>query len=293
MNDPLVSVIIRSFNEGWALRGTLAALAAQDYANRELIVCDSGSTDGSVELIRKARPRQFIQIAPSEYNPGRVLNRCLALARSDIGIFLNADATPQNSGWLRPLVRALRDPQTAAAYGRQMPRPGCRAVYAHDYERCFGAHRVSTGWEHFFSMVSSGVRRDIWEKRGFLETQRYSEDDEYTRWCRSHGYRIAYCPDSVVIHSHNYTPAQAYQRYFGEAFALAAVQGSATRERPSPARLVLGWLADVRRDLAYCARQGCWGELPHAGRIRWRQRLAKLDGFRAGLRQYHEQAVHH
>ena len=48
MSDPLVSIIMRSFNEGWALRETLPAIAAQDYANWELLVFDSGSTDGSI-----------------------------------------------------------------------------------------------------------------------------------------------------------------------------------------------------------------------------------------------------
>ena len=57
MSEPLVSIILRSFNEGWALRDTLPALQAQEYKNRELIAIDSGSTDGSVELLRAAQPR--------------------------------------------------------------------------------------------------------------------------------------------------------------------------------------------------------------------------------------------
>src|SRR5881392_1215464 len=104
MTDPVVSIIMRSFNEGWALRETLPALRAQEFRNWELIVIDSGSTDGSVELIRKANPRHFIQIQPHEYNPARVMNHGMQLARSDFGIFLNADATPQGKDWLRPLV---------------------------------------------------------------------------------------------------------------------------------------------------------------------------------------------
>src|SRR6267142_1460689 len=143
MSDPLITVIMRSFNEGWALQETLPALQAQEYTHWELIVIDSGSTDGSVDLIRKAKPRHFLQIQPQEYNPGRVLNRGFELARTDFGIFLNADATPRDQHWLRPLVDALQDPYTAAAFGRQVPRPGCRAVYAHDYERCFGPERES------------------------------------------------------------------------------------------------------------------------------------------------------
>ena len=63
MDEPLVSIIMRSYNEGWALHETLPALRAQDYRNWELIIIDSGSTDGSVELIQHAQPRHFIQIA--------------------------------------------------------------------------------------------------------------------------------------------------------------------------------------------------------------------------------------
>src|SRR5580765_5040320 len=212
MADPFVSIIVRSFNEAWALRETLPMLVAQDFQNFELIVIDSGSTDGSVELIRRSAPRHFVQIAHTEYNPSRVLNRGMELARSDFGIFLNADATPQGTNWLHPLVTALEDPQTAAVFGRQIPRPDCQAVFAHDYERCFGAARESAKWEHFFSMASSGIRKDIWEKRGFNDRMQYSEDDEYTRWCRAQGFRVVYVPESVVMHSHNYTAAQAWKR---------------------------------------------------------------------------------
>ena len=95
MNEPLVSIILRSFNEAWALRDTLPALKQQDYRDWELIVIDSGSTDGSQELIRAAQPAQFIQIQPHEYNPSRVMNMGMRLARSEFGIYLNADATPR------------------------------------------------------------------------------------------------------------------------------------------------------------------------------------------------------
>jgi len=291
MSGPLVSIIMRSFNEGWALRDTLAALKFQSYKNWELILIDSGSTDGSVELIRRANPRYFVQIQPEEYNPSRVMNRGMELASSEFGIFLNADATPQNSNWLAPLVSALQDAQTAAVFGRQIPRPDCRAVYAHDYERCFGRNRKSAAWEHFFSMVSSGIRKEIWARRGFLEKMQYSEDDEYTRWCRAQGYRIAYCPDSVVMHSHNYTPKQAYKRSFGEAKALAAVWTGSPAELNWPRTVFLGWLNDLRRDFIYCARIGRIPELPHAARIRWSQRRARLAGFRAGWDFYRKDDV--
>src|SRR5207237_1241955 len=135
MNDPKVSIILRSYNEAWALIETLPAIAAQDYSNWELIVIDSGSTDGSVELIRKAEPAHFVQIAASEYNPSRVMNHGMRLSKADYCLFLNADATPQGPHWMRLLAKPLLDPKTAACFGRQIPRPGCRAVFACDYDR--------------------------------------------------------------------------------------------------------------------------------------------------------------
>ncbi len=287
-NEPMVSIILRSFNESWALRETLPAIQAQSYRNWELIVIDSGSTDGSVELIRAARPQHFIQIKPAEYNPSRVMNLGMRLARAEFGIFLNADATPQGTNWLGPLVRPLLDPQTAAVFGRQIPRPDCQAVYACDYERCFGPKRESVEWEHFFSMVSSGLRKDIWSQRGFLEKMQYSEDDEYTRWCRAEGYNVVYCPESVVMHSHNYTPQQAGKRSFGEGRALAAVWNGRPNEINWLRTVMLGWARDAWRDLRFCAANGRMHEYPHALRIRHRQRLAKLAGFRDGWAFYRQ-----
>jgi rhamnosyltransferase len=286
VNAPLVSIIMRSFNEGWALRETLPALASQRFTNWELIVIDSGSTDGSVELIRAAKPTHLIQIKSHEYNPSRVMNLGMNLSRADFGIFLNADATPANPDWLAPLATALQDKNTAAVFGRQVPRPDCRAVFAHDYERCFGANRESVHWENFFSMVSSGLRKDVWARRGFLEKMQYSEDDEYTRWCRAQGYRVVYCPESVVTHSHNYTPQQAYKRSFGEARALAAVWRGSPAEINWPRTCLVGWLSDIRRDFLFCLRQRRLREFPHAAGIRLQQRRARVLGFHDGWKFY-------
>jgi len=289
MSDPLISIVMRSFNEAWALKHTLPALKAQEYTNWELIVIDSGSSDGSQELIRAVNPAHFVQITPQEYNPSRVINQGMHLARAERVIFLNADATPQHSRWLRPLVDALADTRVAACFGRQIPRPDCQAVFACDYDRCFGLRRESVNWGHFFSMVISGLRKDVWEKRGFREDLQYAEDDEYTRWCRALDYEVVYVPESIVMHSHNYTPQQSYQRSFGDARAI----GRAWRDR-NPMRwsktVLLGWLSDVRHDLHWCLENGRLREIAHAMHIRWQQRRGKLAGFLQGLSEQRQGA---
>jgi rhamnosyltransferase len=135
-------------------------------------------------------------------------------------------------------------------------------------------------------MVSSGLRREPWARRGFRETLQYSEDDEYTRWCRSAGYRIRYCPDSIVMHSHNYTPRQAYKRSFGEAWALASVWHGAPEDFNVLRSLLIGWLRDAAGDLRFCSRTSRLGQWPRALATRWQQRLGRLHGFRAGWRMH-------
>ena len=88
------------------------------------------------------------------------------------------------------------------------------------------------------------------------------------------------------MHSHNYTPQQAYKRSFGEAKALAAVWNDAPTEINFPKTVLLGWANDARRDLIFCAQQKRLREWPHAARIRWQQRRAKLAGFREGWKFY-------
>ena len=288
MSDPFVSIIMRSFNEAWALKGTLPALTAQDFKNWELIVIDSGSTDGSQDLIRAAKPAHFVQITPKEYNPSRVMNQGMRLAKSEFGIFINADATPQGTNWLRPLVNAIQDPNTAACFGRQIPRPDCQAVFANDYDRCFGPNRESAKWEHFFSMVSSGLRKDVWSKRGFREDLQYAEDDEYTRWCKAQGYTIVYVLESVAMHSHNYTAEQGYKRAFGDARAIGKAWSGSPGDFNFMKTVLLGWASDVRHDAKFCAREKRLGELAHAAHIRWQQRKGKLAGFRQGWREQQE-----
>ena len=281
MNNEPVTIIMRSFNEAWALRETLPALREQEYKNWKLIVIDSGSSDGSQELIRTFEPEHFVEIPPGTYITGRVLNQGMKLAETDLCIFLNADATPQNRQWLSHLVSALSRPGIAAVFGRQIPRPDCDAVFAGDYERCFGENRESVQWDHFFSMVSSGLKRSVWKERGFREDLQYAEDDEYTRWCRRSGHDVTYVPESVVTHSHNYSATQIYGRAFGDAKAIAAADPD--RRPPGWIRdVILGLANDVRKDLAFCHQSRRLREWPHAAKIRWNQRLGNRAGLLAG-----------
>jgi rhamnosyltransferase len=187
------------------------------------------------------------------------------------------------------MTTAEGTPNAGAVYGRQVPRPDCQAVYAHDYDRCFGAARDAQHWEHFFSMANSAVWRAAWEEQPFREDLQYSEDDEWSRRLLQHGWEIAYAEHATVLHSHNYTLRQAFRRSYGEAYALAALDAVSASHYNLP-RTLAGAAREGLRDLAYCLRRGRLEEWPHALAVRTWQRLGKFQGFRAGWAHYQPEA---
>ncbi|MEN9975463.1 MAG: hypothetical protein RLZZ282_1469, partial [Verrucomicrobiota bacterium] len=281
---PAVSVIMRSFNEAWAIGDTIQQVFAQDFPGViELIVIDSGSTDGSVEIIQNAKPDKFIQIPLGTYVPGVVLNQGAREASHDWLIYLNADATPVGTHWLTQLLApCLADAHFGAGFSRQIERPDCQAVFAHDYDRCFGPHRESAQWEHFFSMVSSITHRSILEKIPIREDLQFAEDDEWTRRLAASGLSILYIADSLVMHSHNYTLRQSYKRTFGESHTLAAISPQSPHDVNYHSFVLLGWLKDFLSDVIWCTKNHRLSGLPRAAAIRFARRLGRRDGYHSG-----------
>jgi rhamnosyltransferase len=287
-----VSVVMRSFNEAWAIGDTIQQLFNQDFDGEiELIVIDSGSSDGSIEIIKKSGRARLIQIPLGTYVPGVVLNQGAREASHDWIVYLNADATPIGRDWLINLLKpCVNNPKFGAAFSRQIPRPDCQAVFAHDYDRCFGPNRASKDWEHFFSMVSSVTHRAVLDKVPIREDLQYAEDDEWTRRLVQSGYDIPYAADSVVMHSHNYTVRQSYKRSFGDAKALAAIRTTPPHEMNYHFFVACGALMDAVRDAIWCLKNGRITGIPHAVAVRYAQRLGCRDGHHAGWKFYHPDA---
>lgn len=281
-----ISLVMRSYNEAWAIADTLEAVFSQEYEGKiELIVIDSGSTDGSHEIIRRYEPAHFIILEPGTYVPGKVLNQGFELATNEWVVFLNSDATPADEQWLGQLLRAAVDtPKLGAAFSRQIPRDDCAAVYAHDYERCFGPDRESARWEHFFSMVSCVARRSVWEQFPIREDLQYAEDDEWTRRMKAGGFAIVLVDGSRAIHSHNYTPSQSYKRAKGDAVAVAQAGSAPDFKRSWLREICLPTIKDSIKDLQYCGTEGKLGEWLYAVRVRYQQRRGRFDGYIEGLK---------
>ncbi len=109
---PLVSIIIRTYNEARHLGAALQAVAVQAMAGRppvEVIVVDSGSTDGTREIALAAGAR-VIGIDKSEFTFGRSLNRGCEAARGEFLVFISGHCIPVESNWLEQMIAPFADP---------------------------------------------------------------------------------------------------------------------------------------------------------------------------------------
>ena len=89
--QPLVSILIPSFNaEGW-IRQTLKSAIGQDYPRKEVIVVDDGSTDRTLEISRTFESRFVRVIVQQNAGPPAARNTALAHAQGDYIQWLDAD----------------------------------------------------------------------------------------------------------------------------------------------------------------------------------------------------------
>jgi hypothetical protein len=217
------SVLVPNLNGEHFLEPCLTALAQQTLPPSQVIVIDNGSTDGSVELVRRRFPKARLLTFSENRGFAAAMNAGIAETTTRFVAFLNNDAVAEPT-WLEELAKCLaRHPSAAAATsklllagepgrldgaGDGLTRSFLPYVRGHgepddgrfgDELEVFGASGAAALWH-------ASVLREVggFDERFFA----YYEDVDLSFRARLRGYEIWYAPRSVVRHTRGGTAGQ-------------------------------------------------------------------------------------
>jgi len=217
-----IAVVILNWNGKSFLEKFLPSLLANSSKEAEVIVADNASTDDSVLFLRSAYPQ--IRIIQHDHNFGFAKGYNLALAKveADYYVLLNSDieVTP---GWIEPVIELMESDSSIAAC-----QPKIRSYYVpqqFEYAGAAGGFIDKYGYPfcrgRFFQSIEEDhgqyddiceifwatgacmfVKASLFHQYGGLDEDFFAnmEEIDFCWRLKNEGYRIMYCPSSVVYH---------------------------------------------------------------------------------------------
>lgn len=258
MDDFRATVVVLTFNGAGYLDEVLTACLGQNAPFRyEVLVVDSGSTDGTLEIVARHPEARLHTIRNQEFGHGRTRNLAAGLARGDFVVFLTQDATPIGPSWLAELLAPFAsDPNLAGVFARQVPRPGCSPAGSREVAEAFRDPPPG-----FFSNVCSAVRKSVLEVIAFRDVD-YAEDQAFATDVRAAGYTVAYARAAAVHHSHDLHLGAYFRRMYDEAAGLRAIGRT---PRTGPVWLMAATAAGIVKDWRFVASDPGYGMAERVG----------------------------
>jgi glycosyltransferase involved in cell wall biosynthesis len=218
--SPLVSIVTPSFNAARFIEQTIESVLAQGYPRIEYIVMDAGSTDGTLDILRRYESPKLTWISEPDGGAADAINRGLARSHGDVLAFINADDV-YAPGAVATAVRAFEDHTEAAViYGSGIWIDEEGKTIGPYPVRDFESERLAR--ECFLCQPASFIRREAFENVGGLDPKLQLTFD-YELWMRlARTYKFHRIDDVLALsrmHQSNKSLGQR-QEVFKETFTI-------------------------------------------------------------------------
>ncbi|SHK10940.1 rhamnosyltransferase [Hathewaya proteolytica DSM 3090] len=191
-----------------------------DIRSIKYVLTETG--DNSEDILKRLHCEYSIT-TPEEFSHSTTREIAAMEAKGSIVVFITQDIIVKDSLWLYNLTQPISEGQCEAAFSRQIceERGIEKYIREKNYEK--NSRIVSKdsipqlGFRtFFFSDAASAIRRDIFvELKGYDGKRMPTNEDMYFAYkLITNGYRIKYCANSWVVHSHKFTLKQLYKRYY-------------------------------------------------------------------------------
>ena len=179
---PLVSIITPSFNQAIYLEETIQSVLNQDYDRIEYIIVDGGSTDDSLDIIRKYESELAIWISEEDLGQTDAINKGFALASGEIFAWLNSDDTYMPHAVSEAVNYFQSNPHVGMVYGN--------AYYINEQSEPVAVYPAAQSSHHdlrrglnTISQQAAFFRSTLWRIAGPLDPSFYYAMD-YDLWTR-------------------------------------------------------------------------------------------------------------
>lgn len=219
-----IQIIIPTYNAGKCLERLFESIQKQKNVICDILIIDSESIDSTIDIARKYKA-MIKKIRKEDFNHGETRQMGVEMCnKAEIVVFLTQDTILADENAIAEISNIFANPKIGCAYGRQLPNANASILAAHarlfNYSAFSRIKSIKDIPElgiktAFISNSFAAYRKKIlMDVGGFPTNTILSEDTYVAAKMILSGWKVAYCAEAKVYHSHNYTIMQEFKRYF-------------------------------------------------------------------------------